>query len=114
MSETPKTGPVHEYDFLPESISLDFIAKDASVTDRLIPTGELTFRRLKRETGSYTALPDADTEIAHGLGVTPEELTLVPLSTGVIGYGLESARSATSITVRANVSGVDMKYSLIA
>ena len=87
---------------------------DGAVIDRHVPTGEITFRRLKRETGSSTAVPDADTEIAHGLGVIPEEVTLVPQSTGVAGYIMESARSATSITVIASISGVDLRYTLIA
>jgi len=63
--------------------------------------------------GTYTALPDTDTEISHDLGVVPATLNLVPQTTGVAGYVMESARSATSITIRASTSGVDTKWQAI-
>ena len=69
---------------------------------------------LNIESGSYTSLPDTDTEIVHNLGHTPTTVFLEPLSTGVEGYALESARSATSITIRANVSGVDVNWETLA
>jgi len=65
---------------------------------------------LRYDEGTYTALPDTDTEIAHDLGTLPAILNLVPQTTGVAGYVMESARSATSITIRASASGVDVKW----
>jgi len=124
----PKQGPVHTYDHLPHSIDLDYIAKDESITDRLvpsgeihgqkitpntlpqdklvdgtldlggakvadysladtkIPTGEITFRRLKRKGGVVDALPDTNTEVVHDLDVVPEFVCLVPGDGGVEGY----------------------------
>ena len=67
----------------------------------------------KMEEGTYASLPDTTTEIAHVLGRTPLAVFLTPRSTAVIGYALEAARSATSITVRANVSGVDIEWSAV-
>ena len=69
---------------------------------------------LRHDEGSYTSLPDADTVIAHGLGVIPTTVFLEPLSTGVIGYPLESARSATNITIRGNVSGLNIRWKVLA
>jgi len=86
---------------------------DYAVNEDKIPTGELTYRSMKTDSGLSSSTPDTDTEIAHGLGVTPSELVLVPQTTAVIGYALESARSATSITIRASTSGVDIKWSVI-
>jgi len=97
-----KYGPTDRYEILP-----------GEVREHHIPTGELTYRSMLTDSGTETALPDTDTEIAHGLGVVPSELVLVPQTTGVIGYLLESARSATSITIRANTSGVDGKWTVI-
>jgi len=87
---------------------------DYAVNEDKIPTGELTYRSMKTDSGTETAVPDTDTEVAHGLGVVPAELVLTPQTTGVTGFVLESARSATSITIRANTSGVDVKWCVIA
>jgi len=64
------------------------------------------------EKGTYTAIPDTDTEISHTLGKEPEFVFLTPLSSGVEGYPILVAKSATSIIVRGNVSGVDFEYLL--
>ena len=74
---------------------------------------KLAFTRLREVHGTSTAIPDTDTEIAHGLGVVPVEVTLVPKTTGAAGYGLLSARSTTSITIRGSVSGVDIDYPIV-
>jgi len=87
---------------------------DYAVNEDKIPTGELKYRSMLTDSGTETAVPDTDTEVAHSLGVTPSELVLVPQTTGVIGYMLESARSATSITIRASTSGVDCKWTVMA
>jgi len=68
---------------------------------------------LRFDEGTYTALPDTDTEISHDLGVLPATLNLVPQTTGVAGYVMETTRSATSITIRASTSGVDVKWQTI-
>jgi len=68
---------------------------------------------LFEKSGSVTSLPDTDTEITHGLGLTPTTVFLEPLTTGVEGFASESARSATSITIRASVSGVDVNWKVI-
>ena len=93
---------------LPTRVYADF-----SVTDVKVPTGEMTFKRFKSEAGTSASTPDADTEIAHGLGITPTEVTLVPKTTAVLGYTMLTTKSATSITIRASVSGVDVDYSLV-
>jgi len=64
------------------------------------------------EVGTYTALPDTDTEIGHTLGKEPVRVYFTPLSSGVAGFPLLTAKSATSITVKASVSGVDFEYEL--
>ena len=69
---------------------------------------------LDARSGSLTALPDTDTVVVHGLGRTPTAVFLEPLSTGVEGYALETTRSATSVTVRGNVSGVDVNWKVLA
>jgi len=62
--------------------------------------------------GTYTGLPDTDTEIGHTLGKEPEFVYFTPLSSGVAGFPLLTAKSATSITVKASISGVDFVYEL--
>ena len=74
------------------------------------PLGKAT---RKLEEGTVSSLPDTNTEVAHTLGRTPVMVHLTPRSTAVIGYALEAARSATSITVRANVSGVDIEWGVV-
>jgi len=117
-----KYGPTDRYEILSGEVRDRHIPtgelhggklQDVSVKEDKIPTGELKYRSMLTDSGSETALPDTDTEIAHGLGVVPSELVLVPQTTGVIGYLLESARSATSITIRANTSGVDGRWTVI-
>jgi len=116
-----KYGPTDRYEILPEEVRDYHVPtgemhggklQDVSVKEEKIPTGELTYRSIKTDSGLSSSTPDADTEIAHDLGVTPSELVLVPQTTAVIGYALESARSATSITIRASTSGVDIKWTV--
>lgn len=64
------------------------------------------------EVGSYTGLPDADTEIPHTLGKVPDRVYFTVLGTGVAGFPILAAKSATSITVRGSISGVDFEYEL--
>jgi len=116
-------GPTDRHEILPKEVRDYHIPtgelhggklQDISVKEGKIPTGELTYRSMKTDSGTETAVPDTDTEVAHGLGVTPSELVLVPQTSGVIDFVLESARSATSITIRANSSGVDVKWTVTA
>jgi len=60
--------------------------------------------------GTATAVPDVDTEIAHAMDIEPTFVTLTPLAVGVEGYAQLVTKSATSITIRANVSGVDVAW----
>jgi len=60
--------------------------------------------------GSYTSLPAADVEIAHGLGRIPKFVILTTKSTGVVAQPLLVSKSATSIIIRAETSGVDLEY----
>jgi len=84
------------------------------ILDRHIATGEVKARALFKDQGSGVVDDSAaGTEFAHSLGVTPVILTLVPTTQGVMGYVQEKARSATSITLKANVSGVHVKYTLL-
>ena len=84
------------------------------LTDTEHASGELVFGKLKQEHGTAASVADTDTEVAHALGLTPTEVTLVPKTTAVAGYTMLSAKSATSITIRASISGVDTDYSLVA
>jgi len=88
--------------------SLDLTAKGID--------GSLTAAKIKYQIIDVTSVPDVDTEVAHNLGVTPTFVILKPVTGGVTGFLLEnkSARSATSITIRASVSGVDAEIILIA
>ncbi len=87
---------------------------DYAVTSPKIATGAIVSEKIKYQELSLTAIPDVDTEYAHDLGVVPKIVSIVPQTTGVLGYVMESARSATSITLRASVSGVDAKVYLFA
>ncbi len=108
------TGEVHGSKIAVNTMPGDRIL-DASVdlTAKGID-GSLTAAKIKHQVISATVVPDVDTEFAHDLGVTPTLVLFTPKTTGVIGYLLETARSATSVTVRANVSGVDADIILIA
>lgn len=142
----PKQGPVHTYDMLPRSIDLGYIARDASLTDAAVPTGEihaaklqdntldlggaktidysltdtkvptgeLTFRRLKRAEGSVAALPDVATEVVHNLNVVPEYVSLTPGDAGVVGYPILVDKTTTSLLIKANVSGVETYWYVVA
>jgi len=79
----------------------------------VLPGDKVIQASLVEDSGLATAVPDTDTEVAHRLGKEPTTVILTPQSTGVIGYALESARSATSITIRGNVSGVDVRWKVI-
>jgi len=103
-------GPVHEYNFLPKSISLDFIGKDASITDRLIPTGEITYKRIKTARGIVAALPNVAIPVYHNFGYVPDDVKLTPGDGGVVGYPILCAKTTTSIEIKANVSGVEVEW----
>ena len=76
--------------------------------------GELVFGKLKQESATSVAVEDVDREIAHALGLTPTSVTLTPKTTAVVGVAYMSAKSASSITIRASISGVDIDYSIVA
>jgi len=87
---------------------------DAAVTYVKIPSGEIPASRLKVQVIDVDSIPDVDTEISHNLGVTPSIVWITPRAGGVTGYGILVAKSATSVTVRANVSGVNLTIILMA
>ena len=76
--------------------------------------GELVFGKLKQESATAASVADTDVEVAHGIGVIPTSVTLTPKTTAVVGVAYLSAKSATSITIRASISGVDVDYNLVA
>ena len=76
--------------------------------------GELVFGKLKQESATAASVADTDTVIAHALGLTPTSVTLAPKTTAVLGYAMLSAKSATSITIRASISGVDIDWNIVA
>nr|QBN22305.1 hypothetical protein [uncultured bacterium] len=79
-----------------------------------LPAEELTREDLKTDYGTETAVPDTDTEVAHTLGVEPADVKLTEKSTGVLDNVYLSDKSATSITIRAGTSGVDVKWRVFA
>lgn len=97
-----KQGPIDEYEVL-----------SGAIKERHFATGEITYKRFKQDKGSVT-VPDVNYEVAHNLGEIPEILILTPTTSGVEGYVMEVTKSATSITVKANVSGVIVNWYVMA
>jgi len=85
-----------------------------SIPNDRIPTGELTFNRLKMQILHVGPIPDVDTEYAHNLGVTPEFVCIQETIEGVLDRVYLVTKSTTSVTVRAAVSGVYAYIYLIA
>ena len=86
---------------------------DYAIIDSKIATGEVKARALNIDQGEGL-VDDVGTEFAHNLGVEPVILDFIPTTDGVMGYLQESARSATSVTLKANVSGVYAKWTVFA
>jgi len=84
------------------------------LTDAEHASGELVFGKLKQESATAASVADTDTEIAHALGLIPTSVTLTPKTTAVVGAAYLSAKSASSITIRASISGVDIDWNLVA
>ena len=84
-----------------------------AVTDPKIGTGEVKTRALFKDQGEGL-VTDAGTEFAHDLGATPVIFEFHPTTDGVMGYVQESARSQTSVTLKGNVSGVYVKWTVQA
>lgn len=80
-----------------------------------IDTGAISTNQMQGDWGSQASVPAADTQIAHNLGVTPTQVTITEKDTsGVSDLVLMHAKSATSITVIAKTSGVDIDWAVIA
>lgn len=77
-----------------------------------VPGKKITESRIFSEDGT-ALVPDANYEIAHTLGVTPSTVLLTPTTSGVVGYAMLVTKSATSITIKANVSGVVVNWKAI-
>ena len=87
---------------------------DAAVTYAKIPSGEIPSNRLKVQIIDVDSVPDVDSEYSHNLGVTPSIVWITPRAGDVTGYGILVTKSATSVTVRANTSGVNLTIILMA
>lgn len=79
-----------------------------------INTGAVATNQMQGDWGSQASVPAADTQIAHNLGVTPTWVTITEKDTAVSDLVLLHAKSATSITVIAKTSGVDIDWAVIA
>jgi len=92
--------------------------KEASIGDRQVTGPKVASGIIYKEHVRFVdiktdPLPDTDTEVAFGVDfkdlagnyITPLGGAF-PTTEGVAGYVMEVARSATSITLRASVSGV--------
>jgi len=86
---------------------------DYAVTDPKIGTGEVKTRALNKDQGEGT-VTDTGTEFSHNLDVSPVVFEFHPTTEGVMGYLQESARSATSVTLQSNASGVYAKWTVQA
>ena len=87
---------------------------DAAVTYVKIPSGEIPASRLKHQVIDIDSVPDSDYEVPHNLGVTPSIVWITPRNGPVIGYGILVTKSTTSITIKANISGVNLTITLMA
>jgi len=107
------TGQLYE-----EHFSKTGEVKEASIGDRQVTGPKVASGIIYREHVRFVdiktdPLPDTDTEVAFGVDfkdlagnyITPLGGAF-PTTEGVEGYVMEVARSATSITLRASVSGV--------
>ena len=61
----PERGPINQYEIL-----------DYAVRKNHIATGEVSYKKLDEDHGTKTAVPSADTEVAHNLGKTPTKVEL--------------------------------------
>ena len=98
----PERGPINQYEIL-----------DYAIRSNHIATGEVSHKKLDEDHGTETAVPSADTEVAHNLGKTPTKVELTEQSTGVLDNVYLSAKSATSITIQAGTSGVDVFWQVM-
>ena len=98
----PERGPINQYEIL-----------DYAIRSNHIATGEVSHKKLDEDHGTETSVPSADTEVAHNLGKTPTKVELTEQSTGVLDNVYLSTKSATSITIQAGTSGVDVFWQVM-
>jgi len=73
----------------------------------------LPFRQAKRLIIDVDAVPDTPIEIAHTLGHPPKNVIITPRDGPVIGFGILVDVSPTSVKIKANVSGANLRVMLI-
>lgn len=73
----------------------------------------ITPRQAKRLIIDVDAVPDTPIEIAHTLGHPPKNVIFTTRDGPVTGFGILVDTSPTSIKVKANVSGVNLRIMLI-
>jgi len=116
LSEDIEDGEIKRADIGTRQIREEHI-EDYQILRRHIATRQIHSEKLEYRTGVVGPIPDVDTEYAYPPpGDLPEPPTLVsvhPTTAGVAGYVMEAAVSATSITLRASVSGVYARYTVI-
>lgn len=78
-----------------------------------VPGKQTTQQGLDTKEGTKTSLPAADTEVSHTLGVKPSMVILTEKTGTVEDTVFLKTKSATSITIKAGTSGVDVKWKLI-
>jgi len=86
------------------------------IKDKHIATGGLRVTKWKYDEGVSAPIPDAPTVIPHGLGEIPKIVIITETTRGVMGYVQENidVRSASSITLVANVSGPVVEWKVLA
>jgi len=108
----PERGPINEHEILDKNVTTPKL-DDYAVKEGKIATGEVSHKKLDEDHGTETAVPSADTEVAHNLGKEPTKVELTELSTGVLDNVYLSTKSATSITIQAGTSGVDVFWQVM-
>ena len=97
----PERGPINQYEILDYAVRKNHINTGAVITAKIpdkdittpklddyavkegkIATGEVSHKKLDEDHGTETAVPSADTEVAHNLGKTPTKVELTEQSTG--------------------------------
>ncbi len=87
---------------------------DSSVTTAKIASGNIVDWHIKYLSGTTDPVPDADTEaIVHNLGYEPDFVSVSPTTAGVEGYVMIANVTASSVVLKASVSGVVARYVIV-
>jgi hypothetical protein len=108
-----KTGEVTRPSIGTGQIYSEHFSRTREISGGSVASGVIYKEHLRFVDITTAPIPDVDTEVAFGIAFTDLGGGYItplggafPTTGGVVGYVLETARSATSITLRASVSGV--------